>query len=106
MSVIGSFDCTENGWLFFQVLFYDVFMLLRYDEFLIKETCPQTFTSFLYTNHVKKYGLSFNLVTERDIRETGLGYSYSVHVCPKGLSLRSSIAPFISGIFLWFLLVV
>ena len=54
----------------------------------------------------KKYGLSFNLVTERDIRETGLGYSYSVHVCPNGLSLRSSIAPFISGIFLWFLQVV
>ena len=39
MSVIGSFDSSENGWLFFQVLFYDVFMLLRYDELLIKEEC-------------------------------------------------------------------
>ena len=59
MSVIGSFDCSENDWLFFQVLFYDVFMLLRYDELLIKETCPQTFTSFLYTNHVKKIWIKF-----------------------------------------------
>ena len=59
MSVIGSFDCSENGWLFFQVLFYDVFMLLRYDELLIKETCLQTFTSFLYINYVKKIWIKF-----------------------------------------------
>ena len=41
------------------------------------------------------------MVTECDTRETGLGYSYSVHVWGKGLPLRSCTSPYISGIFFW-----